>query len=58
MKMANSIIMGLLISLMRVSVGGLVLGGAVTMAGMHLWPDVMKTPYSWIGEGLKMAGLL
>jgi hypothetical protein len=56
--MANSIIMGLLISLMRVSVGGLALGGAVTMAGMHLWPDVMKTPYSWIGEGLKMAGLL
>ncbi len=56
--MANSIVIGLLISLMRVSVGGLVLGGAVTMASMHLWPDVMEAPYGWVGEGLRMAGLL
>ncbi|WP_304526738.1 hypothetical protein [Halomonas sp. I5-271120] len=56
--MANSIIMGLIISLARVSVGGLALGGAVTMACMHLWPDVMAEPYAWVGEGLKMAGVL
>lgn len=41
----------------RSSLGGLVLGGVITMALMHLYPEYMGKPYEWVGAGLAALGL-
>lgn len=50
-------LIGLGLFLMRSSISGLLFGGILTMAAMHLWPDKMAIPYAWIGQGLNMLGL-
>ncbi|PXX95944.1 hypothetical protein CR157_17280 [Halomonas sp. LBP4] len=43
--------------LMRSSLSGVVLGSIFTMAAFHLWPDMMQTPFTWVGQGLQAIGL-
>ncbi|WP_444679647.1 hypothetical protein [Halomonas sp. E19] len=43
--------------LMRSSLSGVVLGAIFTMAAFHLWPEMMQTPFAWVGQGLQAIGL-
>lgn len=54
---APAMLIGLGIFLMRSSLSGIILGGVLTMAAMHVWPQYMATPYEWVGQGLQMLGL-
>ena len=47
-----------LMFLSRSSFSGIILGGLLTLAGMHLWPDTMQIAYDWVGEVLRTLGLL
>jgi hypothetical protein len=50
-------LLGSVFIMFRSSLGGLVLGGVITMALMHLYPEYMGKPYEWVGAGLAALGL-
>lgn len=52
-----ALLIGLGVFLMRSSLSGIILGGVLTMAAMHLWPQHMATPYAWVGQALKAIGV-
>ncbi|AJY53262.1 hypothetical protein [Halomonas sp. KO116] len=52
-----ALIIGAGLFLMRSSFSGILLGGVMTMAAMHLWPEHMAMPYEWVGKGLQLLGL-
>ncbi|MGY2461751.1 hypothetical protein [Vreelandella sulfidaeris] len=42
---------------MRSNLGGVVLRDILTLAALHLWPDMMATPYEWVGVVIDSTGL-
>lgn len=52
-----AVLIGIGVMLMRSSLSGILIGGVLTMAAMHVWPEKMAIPFDMVGEGLKMLGM-
>lgn len=52
-----AVIIGAMIFLSRSNIAGLVAGGIVTMALMHLWPGIFMPIFDWVGGFLESSGL-
>lgn len=48
---------GLLLFLVRTPIIGILSGGILTLAALHLWPQHMALPYEWVGRALQAFGL-
>lgn len=53
----TAIVVGALFFLMRSSLGGVMIGSLLTLAALHLWPDMMAIPYDWVGSLIDSTGL-
>ena len=49
--------LGLLLFLVRTPLSGILSGGILTLAALHLWPQHMALPYEWVGRALQAFGL-
>lgn len=53
----TAVIVGVLLFMMRSSLGGIILGSLLTLIALHLWPDMMAMPYEWVGSLIESTGL-
>lgn len=52
-----AIAVGVIIFLTRSNIAGLIAGGIITMALMHLWPSVFMPIFDWVGGFIESTGL-
>lgn len=54
---AIAIVIAALVFLGRSNLAGLIAGGILTMALMHLWPGAFMPIFDWVGELIASTGL-